>query len=259
MSFSTDAIFNPLCDIMRAAGDILWTHHSRPRTVSYKGRIDLLTETDLAIEHFLKAELGKCLPEADFLAEESAETLIPSDYCWIIDPVDGTTNFAHGLPLAAISVALWHQGRVEMGVVNIPLLGEMYCAVRGYGAFCNNVPITVSTTSTLGAALVATGFPYAIEEELPAVLARMKAVLPQVQGVRRCGVASIDLAWLACGRFDAFYENRLKPWDVAAGWLLVEEAGGRLTHFDASPHNISDGEVLATNGYLHSAMSELLV
>ncbi len=244
--------------IVLAAGELLHEHHARPRAVRLKGRIDLVTATDVAVEEFLKERLGACLPEADMLAEESASRLTPPECCWIIDPVDGTTNFAHGLPLVGISVGLWHRGEILLGVVNVPLIGECFSAVRGQGAFCNGVRLAVTGTDRLEEALVATGFPYEMEEELDGVLHRMRQVLPRTRGLRRCGAASVDLAWLASGRFDAFYENRLKPWDVAAGWLLVEEAGGLLTNFDGSPFSITGGEVLASNGKLHRAMSELI-
>ena len=261
VSFSSDALFQDMRKVVHEAGLLLREHHARPRVVRHKGRIDLVTQADVAVEAFLTDQLHKCLPEADFLAEEGSSgkaSLVPSELCWIIDPVDGTTNFAHGLPLVGISVALWNRGRVEMGAVNAPLLGEFYTAALGYGAFCNGVPIVVSGTDVLNDALVATGFPYTIEEDLAAVLNRMEKVLPAAQGVRRCGAASLDLAWVAAGRFDAFYENRLKPWDVAAGWLLVEEAGGRVSGFDGSPHCMDRGETLASNGRLHAALSDLL-
>lgn len=261
MAFSSEALYRNMLEAVHEAGLLLREHHTRPRVVRRKARIDLVTQTDVAVEEFLARQLHKCLPEAAFLAEESSfgkQSLIPPDLCWIIDPVDGTTNFAHGLPLVGISVALWNRGRVELGVVNAPLLGESYSAVLGQGALLNGIPMAVSAVDSLEDALVATGFPYDIEAELPDVLGRMEKVLPAAQGLRRCGAASLDLAWVAAGRFDAFYENRLKPWDVAAGWLLVEEAGGRVSSFNGSPHRIERGETLATNGRLHTLLSALL-
>lgn len=248
-------------DVVLASGAIVRDHHSRPRKIRRKGRIDLVTETDLAVESYLKDHLSNVLPGVSFIAEESAKTLEPSGTCWIIDPLDGTTNFAHGLPLVATSVALWHEGQVALGIVNAPLLGECYHAVRGKGAFARiagkDEKMSVTVTGALEEALVATGFPYDIEKELSGIIRRMQSVLPKSRGVRRCGAAALDLAWLAVGRFDCFYETCLKPWDMAAGWLLVEEAGGRLSHFDGSPQSVTSGEVLATNGRLHDEMIRL--
>lgn len=245
-------------EVVHGAGRLLLEHHQKPRTIRHKGRIDIVTEADTALEAFLKDGLAPIVPQAGFMAEESAVSLDPGDCCWIIDPVDGTTNFAHSIPLTAISVGLWQQGEIVLGVVHAPLLGECYSAAKGQGAFCNGVSLRVSGTDSLEQALAATGFPYAIERELPAVMGRLSRVLPAVQGVRRCGAASLDLAWLAAGRFDVFYEDTLKPWDVAAGWLLVEEAGGAFTCFDGSPFILGKGEVLASNGRLHGPMKALL-
>lgn len=296
MSFDPRALLSQVQDIVLASGRIVRERHAKPRNVRRKGRIDLVTDTDEAVEEFLKERLKDCLPGSVFLAEESAGTAwdfledarlaagTPRDFsffstgeavaspagagasaipgkespCWIIDPVDGTTNFAHGLCLVGTSVGLWHKGEMLLGVVNLPLAGECFTAAKGQGAFCNALPIRVSAAADLNDALVATGFPYSIEEDLEAVLSRLRRVLPRVQGVRRCGAASVDLAWLAAGRFDAFYEDRLKPWDAAAGWLLVEEAGGRLSAFDGSPFSLARGEVLASNGLMHEAMTDLL-
>ena len=245
-------------DAALEAGALLKEHDTKPRSIRRKGRIDLVTETDLAIEELLMRRLRSCLPEAAFVAEESASSLDLPQTCWVIDPVDGTTNFAHGLPITGISIGLWHEGEALLGVVNVPLLNECYSAAAGRGAFCNGMPIGVSSAGSLEEALVATGFPYSIEADLSEVMGRMQKVLPKVQGVRRCGAASVDLAWVARGRFDAFYENRLKPWDMAAGYLLVREAGGCATRFDGGPFSLGGGEILASNGKVHEAMAALL-
>lgn len=257
--FASPALLAQVAAIVQQSGEIIRRHNAAPRTIRYKGRIDLVTETDLAVEAFLHTHLAPCLPQAAFLAEESAQSLDLPECCWVIDPVDGTTNFAHGLPLVATSVALWAQGQVQLGVVNVPLLGECYTAVRGGGAWCNGEPITVSATTEVHKSLVATGFPYTVQEELPIIMQRLQAILPATQGLRRCGAAALDLAWVACGRFDAFYEHCLRPWDMAAGWLLVEEAGGVVTACDGSPMRLEKGEILAAAPNVHTGIQALLV
>lgn len=245
-------------DVIRESGALVMDHWRKPRNIKLKGRIDLLTETDLAVEAFLKERLKDVIPGATFMAEESATSREPRGTCWIIDPIDGTTNFAHSLPFVATSVGLWHEGRVELGIVNAPVLGECFWAVRGDGAFCNGEPLRVSDRQPLEQAVVATGFPYTIQQDVETVLARLRKALVTTRGVRRCGAAAIDLAFVASGRFDAFYENDLKPWDTAAGWLLVEEAGGRVTGFGGEPYDFTNEGILASNGLLHDAMRQVL-
>lgn len=257
--FQAAPILCECVDIVRRSGAIIRAHWPRPRRVRHKGSIDLVTETDLAVEAFLKEKLAVLLPEASFMAEESsASDQQPGPLCWIIDPVDGTTNFVHRIPLVGTSVALWQEGRVVLGVVNVPMLDECFWAVRGQGAFCNDRPVAVSEAATLTDALVGTGFPYDVAARLPEVLERLAAVLPVTQGLRRIGAASVDLAYLACGRLDAFYEAGLKPWDLAAGWLLVEEAGGRVSNLRNEPLCFGEA-LLASNGRLHAAMAALLM
>lgn len=257
--FQAASILRECVDIVRRSGAIIREHWSRPRRVRHKGSIDLVTETDLAVEGFLKEKLAVLQPEASFMAEESSVAdQQPGSLCWIIDPVDGTTNFVHRIPQVGTSVALWQEGRVVLGVVNVPMLDECFWAVRGQGAFCNDRPMTVSEAATLTDALVGTGFPYDVAARLPEVLEWLAAVLPVTQGLRRIGAASVDLAYLACGRLDAFYEAGLKPWDMAAGWLLVEEAGGRVSNLRNEPLCFGEA-LLASNGRLHEAMTALLM
>ncbi len=244
--------------IVRRAGDLIADHNTKPRDIRHKGRIDLVTGTDLAVEAFLKENLSELLPGSSFLAEESAADAELTDNTWIIDPVDGTTNFAHGLPVVATSVGLWRGGEVVLGVVNAPLMQECFTAFRGGGAYLNDAPIKVSDAETMQDSLVATGFPYAIEEELPGILRRLQSVLPACQGVRRWGAAALDLAYVAAGRYDAFYELRLNPWDVSAGWLLVQEAGGHMTRMNGAPYHRRAHDVLATNGRVHETLRLLL-
>ncbi|WP_320169776.1 inositol monophosphatase family protein [Maridesulfovibrio sp.] len=240
------------------AGEIIRENSRKPRQIRHKGRIDLVTETDLAVEGFLKAELSEILPNSTFLAEESSGNAPLSAQTWIIDPVDGTTNFAHGLPFVATSVALWENGQVVLGIVNLPLLGEIFTAIRGEGAFMNGNPIHVSECENLEDSLIATGFPYAIEEHVDFIGAALRRVLLATQGVRRPGAAALDLAYLACGRYDGYYESSLKPWDMAAGWLLVEEAGGRISRYDGGGFDLFAPDILAAGPGLHEKLSVLL-
>lgn len=254
----TARFLQDVVDAVRESGGIIRRQWEKTHAIRHKGSIDLVTETDVAVEAFLKERLGELLPQAEFLAEESCVAgQEPSPLCWIIDPVDGTTNFVHRIPQVGTSVALWADGHVVLGVVNVPMMEECFWAGLGMGAFRNGEPIHVSPAGALADAVVATGFPYAIAERLDDVLARLALVLPKAQGVRRIGAASVDLAYVAAGRQDAFYEMLLKPWDVAAGWLLVEEAGGRVTALDGRPYAFGD-EIMASNGLVHKELRHLL-
>ncbi|MGE4299865.1 MAG: inositol monophosphatase family protein [Desulfovibrionaceae bacterium] len=252
------AVLEETVAAVREAEAIVRDHWSKPRQVRHKGRVDLVTQTDLAVEGMLKERLARILPEATFLAEESAGAAPCGPLTWIIDPVDGTTNFAHGVPMVAISVGLWQGDTVRLGVLSVPMLDELYWAVRGQGAWCNGERLGVTYTSDLVDSLIATGFPYAIGEHLDSILAMLGRVLPLTRGVRRCGAAAVDLAWTARGRFDGFYETDLNPWDVAAGWLLVEEAGGRVTQYSGAPYAVGSKTILATNGRIHDALRRAL-
>lgn len=242
------------------ATDVIRADWNQERDIVNKGRIDLVTATDLRCEALLREELWRLLPEASFYGEESADGSGPGELAWVVDPLDGTTNFTHRIPFVAVSVALWREGRSELAVVEAPMLGETYHARRGEGAFCNGRPMRVSRRDALVECIVATGFPYAIERYAERILAHMRRMLLATQGVRRPGAAAIDLAYLAAGRYDGFYEYALKPWDTAAGWLLVEEAGGRVSAFDANaPYELGADGILASNGLVHEALSRLLL
>ena len=253
-----DRELEKLAGVVRESGRIVREAWDKARRIRHKGCIDLVTETDVAVEGFLKEALAPLIPGASFMAEESAEDMRePATDCWIIDPVDGTTNFVHRIPQVATSVALWRNGRPEMGVINLPMLDECYCARRGCGAFLNGRPIRVSRAARMQDALVATGFPYNVPDNLETVLGWLRQVLPAAQGVRRIGAAAVDLAYVACGRLDAFYELGLKPWDFAAGWLLVEESGGIVSDTDGAPLTF-ERPLLASNGLVHADMVRLL-
>lgn len=248
--------------IMREAAEIIKRAWTKPDVIHHKAATDLVTETDFASQAFLEKELLTALPEAGFLGEESlggfCEAPDPlKDLCWIVDPLDGTTNFVHRIPFVACSAALWENGRPLLGFVAAPLLGELYWAVQGGGAFCNGERIKVSLVDKAKDALVCTGLPYDPSRELTGILKRLERVIPATQGLRRLGAAALDLAYVACGRLDAFYEYTLKPWDLAAGVLLVGEAGGAVSDFDGLPH-VFGRPLLADNGKTHAAMLELL-
>jgi myo-inositol-1(or 4)-monophosphatase len=255
----TEAIVRRVLDAAREAGRIILDGRKGSKHVERKGRIDLVTETDREVEEFLKERLGSILPEAAILAEESAADAGLADPCWVIDPLDGTTNFAHDLPVTATSVALWRGGSMELGVIGVPVLNEYFHAVRGGGAFLNGEPVRVTDTDDPEKALIATGFPYAIRENIRAVVENLESVLVKCRGVRRMGAAAVDLAYLAAGRFDGFYEAMLHPWDTAAGLLLVREAGGRVTTFDGGEYDIFQNTILASNGPLHEPLRGMLV
>ena len=252
------ALLADVTAIAREAGAILREHAQKPRDIRHKGRIDLVTATDVAIEEFLYAKLGALLPGSHFLAEESSPDAPLHENTWVIDPLDGTTNFAHGLPFVATSIGLWREGDIRLGVINAPLLGACFTSVTGQGARCNGIPLAVSPTDDMVNSLIATGFPYVMEGELPGILRRMGRVLSRSQGVRRYGAASLDLAYVAAGHYDGYYERSLHPWDVAAGWLFVREAGGVVTRTDGTPFHLKSHDVLATNGKIHAALQKLM-
>ena len=252
------SLLEPCLQIVQQSGEIIKANWIKQHKVRHKGRIDLVTVTDLAVEDFLKNRLAALLPDAAFMAEESSVPgQNPSKLCWIIDPVDGTTNFVHRIPQVGTSVALWQENRIILAIVNVPMMKECYWAVHGEGAFCNGQSIQVSRAGQLSETLVATGFPYDVRDHIALIMKRFEAVLPGSQGMRRIGAASVDLAYLACGKIDAFYEDWLKPWDVAAGWLIVEEAGGKVSNFKNEPYTFYK-PLLATNGLVHDEMSRLL-
>lgn len=253
-------------EVAAQAASLVRAMHEKPRTVKHKGRIDLVTETDIAVEVLLKERLLSLVPEAVFIGEEGAHELaavfqagndVP-EYCWVVDPVDGTTNYAHGLPIVGTAIAFCVHGQPVVGVVELPLMFESWYAAKGCGTFVNNKSVQVSKTATLETSLLATGFPYSIEDDVDMVLARLRSALVHTRGVRRCGAAAVDLAWLAGGRFDVFYETGLKPWDMAASWCLITEAGGKVTHMDGSSFTLGRDDILATNGIVHEEALAML-
>lgn len=225
--------------------------------IEIKGLNDLVSYVDKSAEERLVAALKKALPEAGFIAEEGTAQDDGQPYLWVIDPLDGTTNFTHGLPPFAISVALLHEKKPVLGVVYEIGADEMFTAVKGEGAFLNGEPIRIAPAQRLGEALMATGFPYHEFAWMEDYLRVMKGFMQKTQGLRRFGSAATDLAYLACGRFHGFFEKGLKPWDVAAGVLLVQEAGGTVTDFRGGENYLFGQEILAGNS-LHSQMLEII-
>jgi myo-inositol-1(or 4)-monophosphatase len=245
--------------VVAASGDIVREHWHKPRNIRHKGPKDLVTETDVAVEQFLRERLKAVVPEAMFLGEEESATQGLQGLVWVVDPVDGTTNFAHGVPFVATSVALCQDGQPILGVVNLPILGELFTTASGCGAHMNGSPIHVSETTTLVESLIATGFPYNIAPHLRNILHQLEAAMPATQGVRRPGAAALDLAYVACGRFDGFFEFALNPWDTAAGILLITEAGGRVGRMAGNEvFRLGDPDILGSNGHVHEFLQGML-
>jgi myo-inositol-1(or 4)-monophosphatase len=242
----------------REAGALLRERIDDRHTVQYKGETNLVTEADHLSEGLIVERIRGSFPDHCILAEESPETANGSGFRWIIDPLDGTTNYAHGYPVFCVSIALEAEGKIRLGAVFNPMLDELFTAEKGAGAFLNGRRLKVSRTAELSRSLLATGFPYDIREDRNNNINYFEAMVLNTQAVRRAGSAALDLAYLAAGRFDGFWELKLMPWDVAAGWLLVEEAGGVVTDLHSAPFDLHSPHILASNGLIHAEMSRLL-
>ena len=249
------------CRAALTGGFILRDLYGKPHTITMKGEINLVTEADVASETAIVASLQEDTPDIPIMAEESTgdDLKEPEGRIWVVDPLDGTTNFAHGFPIFAVSIALMENGHTTIGVIYCPLQDELFCCRQDGGAWLNGKKIQVTETDFLVQALVATGFPYDIHARLDDVMSQMRAILPKVRDIRRAGAAAVDLAYVACGRLDGFWEMDLKPWDTAAGWLLVEEAGGRVTDFGGKEYSPFTPEILAANPVLHPLLAKQLV
>ena len=249
--------------IARKAGGVVMDHFARHVTIEYKGEVDLVTAADRASEKLIVEELGARWPEHGIVGEEGTRSNPEAEYRWYVDPLDGTTNFAHGYPVFCISIALArsaksaHPGeereQLEAGVLYGPTRDEMFAAERGQGARLNGKPIHVSKVTTLAESILGTGFPSHKRHKNPNIHFYHQITL-RSHGLRRAGSAALDLANVACGRYDGFWEFNLNPWDTAAGVLLVQEAGGRVTRFDGSPFRLDSREVLASNGHIHDEL-----
>jgi myo-inositol-1(or 4)-monophosphatase len=252
-------MLNFAIEAARDAGRILLEKYDTGVEIRKKGDIDLVTAADLASEQLIVERIKSHYPRHSILAEESGEAIVEGSgtWKWIIDPLDGTTNFAHGYPCFCVTIALEYEEKVVIGVTYDPTRNELFAAESGRGASLNNKPIRVSDTAELGNALIVTGFPYNFKER-PDFSRHLTSFLMKARGVRRDGSAAIDLAYVACGRFDGFWEEGLNPWDMAAGTLMVEEAGGQVTGYDQGKFSIYSPPMLATNGLIHSEMAAVL-
>jgi myo-inositol-1(or 4)-monophosphatase len=241
------------------AGDLQMAQFGRGFAINKKGTIDLVTEVDLEVERMFRALVAERFPDHQILAEEmGGAASAPAGPCWVFDPIDGTTNFAHGLPIFCASLALEIDGVAEVGAVYDPTRKELFTAERGGGAFLNGRPLGVSQAASLVDAMLVTGFPYDVHGRVDEIVGLFGAFVGQARAVRRLGSAAIDLCYVAAGRMDGFWEADLKPWDIAAGALLVAEAGGRVTTTGGEPFTSRGGQVLATNGHLHGAMLDVI-
>jgi len=240
------------------AGDIMMSRFGGAVRIDKKGTIDLVTEVDLAIERMFRDLVGHRFPDHAVLGEEmGGSAAIPPGPCWVFDPIDGTTNFAHGVPIFCASLALEVDGVGEVAAVYDPTRRELFTAERGGGAFLNGRPIRVSDAAELVDALLVTGFPYDVHDRVDEIVGLFGAFVGRARAARRLGSAAIELCYVAAGRFDGFWESDLKPWDVAGGSLIVTEAGGTVTDMDGAPFGSRGRHVLATNGRLHEKMIDV--
>jgi myo-inositol-1(or 4)-monophosphatase len=240
----------------REAGAILLAEFDRPVKISYKGEVDIVTQADKRSEEAIVSRLRTHFPKHGIVAEEGGGNESESAFRWHVDPLDGTTNFAHGYPCFAVSLGLEEAGEPIVGVIFQPVTNELFTAVKGEGAYLNQKKIEVSKIESLSTSLVATGFPSAKRSQNPNIHYYWDFTL-RSHGVRRDGSAAMDLAAVACGRFEGFWEFGLHTWDAAAGVVLVREAGGRVTRFDGQPYRLGDRELLATNGRVHAEMQDV--
>ncbi|MFN8177036.1 MAG: inositol monophosphatase family protein [bacterium] len=246
-------------DMARRAGDLLLELFARGVEVERKGEVDLVTRADRASEELIVGEIRRRFPDHDVLAEErGGGSQGEGRPLWIVDPLDGTTNFAHGVPLWSVSIAVQRAGEIVAGVVHDPSRDECFTASFGGGAFRNGERIRVSPATALSDALLVTGFPYDIRTSQVDNLDHFARFMKRARAVRRLGSAALDLSWVACGRFDGFWEPKLHPWDVAAGTLLVREAGGQVTCFDGSRFDVFSDEIVAAPPALMPALREVL-
>lgn len=258
MGSDLNSFSNAAWEAARAAGDLIASEWGRDRTIDYKGAIDLVTSVDRESERIIVDMLRRQFPSHAILAEEQTQISGSGEYRWLIDPLDGTTNFVHGYPQISVSIALEWRGQVILGLVYDPLRKECFRAAKNCGATLNGEPIRVSTVRELDKALLATGFPYDRREQARYYLTFFEAFLTRCQGIRRAGSAALDLCYVAAGRVDGYWELKLKPWDIAAGILIVAEAGGAASAFSGEKFSLSGHETLASNGLIHEEMVRVL-
>ncbi len=255
MAPSYAAFLNSLAE---GAGAILRKHFTKVRRVEYKPNAGIVTEADKLAEAYVLKKIFRNYPNSSIITEESGEFRRESSLCWILDPLDGTTNYAHGFPWFCVSIGLFEDGKPRAAVVFNPISGEKFTAEAGKGARLNGKPIGVSKTTDMGYSLLGTGFYYSKGVRLREEMEYFRRMNQVVLGVRRPGAAALDLACVAAGRFDGFWERGLSPWDLAAGWLLVQEAGGTITDYHGKPTTIFGPEILVSNGRLHRRLVNVL-
>jgi myo-inositol-1(or 4)-monophosphatase len=244
------------------AGEVQLSRFGTGVRIDKKGAIDLVTEIDLQIEREFRKMIAERFPDHVVLGEEfeaSGDREATPRYCWVFDPVDGTTNYAHGLPIFCSSLALEIEGQATVGAIYDPTRRELFTAERGQGAWLNGTPLRVSSAETLLDSLLVTGFHYGIQRDPEELVSLFREFITKSRAVRRLGSAALDLAYVAAGRFDGYWEAKIQPWDVAAGALIVEEAGGRVTTVTGQPFRSRAGSVLATNGRIHDLMQQVMV
>jgi len=244
--------------VARDAGALLRDRLGTRIDIGHKGSINLVTDVDLASEKLIRETISNYYPRHEILAEEGGLTESKSEYRWIVDPLDGTTNYAHGYPVFCVSIALEEKGEVILGVVYDPMRDELFAAERGAGATLNNKPIRVSKIQRLSDSILSTGFPYDIKTSKLTNLDHWANFAMNAQALRRDGAAALDLCYVACGRYDGFWELNLSPWDTAAGTLIVTEAGGRISDFAGGGFSNYKPEVVASNGLIHDRMIDVL-
>jgi myo-inositol-1(or 4)-monophosphatase len=242
----------------KAAGEIQTGLFGNLKDIRKKGEIDLVTEADIQSEKAIIKILREAFPDDGFLTEESGAINSDLERVWIIDPLDGTTNYAHSFPFFAVSIALQVKDEIVLGTVFNPVLNELFQAEKGAGATMNGSSINVTQTTAMKESLLATGFPYNIHKDYKDVLALFEQMLTKAQGVRRPGAAAIDLCYVACGRFDGFWEQNLNPWDTAAGSLIVQEAGGMVSDYKGEVYSPYQKTILAGNPHIHAEMLKVL-
>lgn len=253
-------MLNFAIETAREAGHLLLEKFGRITTVTMKGDINLVTEADLAAEALIIERIKSHYPKHEILAEEAGRAVVldgETEWKWIIDPLDGTTNYAHGYPCFAVTIGLERRGEIVIGVTLDPTRNELFAAEKGQGATLNGKPIRVSATKNLSESLIVTGFPYDFKRKQD-FARHLTTFLMQSRGIRRDGSAAIDMAYVACGRFDGFWEEGLNPWDMAAGKLLIEEAGGWVTDYNGNAFSIYSPPVCASNGKIHNEMLSVL-
>ncbi len=246
-------------DLVKKAGELLLDYRGKLNSVGYKSsRVDLVTDADLASQQYIVSEIKHCYPDHAVLAEEGIPEERASDYCWVIDPLDGTTNFVHGLPVFAVSVGLQIAGETQCGAIYNPATRDCYHAVKRGGACCNDASISVSGNKNLIDSILVTGFPYAHDAKFHKSFELFHDFHNRVQGMRRLGAAALDFCFVAQGVMDGFYEFNLKPWDICAGDLILREAGGKTSSWSGADLPFDGSTVLATNGKIHQEMREIL-